>query len=82
MLLIATMCIVCDQNVDFGDQKQKWTCPGVNDNNPMSASIYSADNLCKRFGQNKLQQNISLICPYLNSNQLLAHLSRRLRGEL
>ena len=36
----------------------------------MYASIYSVDDLCKRFGQNKVQQNISLICPYLNLNQL------------
>ena len=64
------MCIVCDQNVDFGDQKRKWTDPGVNINNTMSVSVYSVDNLCKRFEQNKLQQNISLICPYLNSNRL------------
>ena len=70
-LLIARMCIVCNKNVDFGDQKRKWTDPGVNNNNnPMSASIYSVDNLCKRFGQNKLQQIDSLICPYMNSNHL------------
>ena len=36
----------------------------------MCASIYSVDNLCKLLGQNKLQQNISLICPNLNLNQL------------
>ena len=36
----------------------------------MSASIYSVDNLCKWFGQNKIKQNISLICPNLNLNQL------------
>ena len=36
----------------------------------MSASIYSVDNLCKRIGQNKVQQNISLIFPNLNLNQL------------
>ena len=28
-LLIATMCIVCDQNLDFGDEKRKWTDPGI-----------------------------------------------------
>ena len=42
----------------------------LNNNNPMSASIYSVDNLCKRFRQNKHQQIISLICPYMNSNHL------------
>ena len=36
----------------------------------MFASIYSVDNLCKQFRQNKVQQNISLICPYLNLNQI------------
>ena len=50
----------CDQNVAF-DQKWKWTDPGVNNNYSMSGSIYSVDNTCKRFGQNKLQQNISLV---------------------
>ena len=58
------------KNVDFGDQKRKWTDPNVTNNNSMSASIYSVDNFCKRIGQNKVQQNISLICPYLNLNQL------------
>ena len=33
--------------------------------------IYSVDNLCKRFGQNKVQQNIIIICPHMNLNQLV-----------
>ena len=70
MLLITIMCIFVIKNVDFGNQKWSWTDKSVTDNNSMSASIYSVDSLCKRFGQNKVQQNISLICPNLNLNQL------------
>ena len=58
------------KNVDFGNQKQLWTDKSVTNSYSMSASIYSVDNLCKRIGQNKVQQNISLICPNLNLNQL------------
>ena len=58
------------KNVDFGDQKQLWTDKSVTYSYSMSASIYSVDNLCKRIGQYKVQQNISLICPNLNLNQL------------
>ena len=60
------------KNDDFGDQKRKWTDPSFTNNNSMynNASIYSDDNVCKRFRQNKVQQNISLICPNLNLNQL------------
>ena len=36
----------------------------------MPASIYPVDDLCKRLGKNKVQQNISLSCPYMNLNQL------------
>ena len=58
------------KNDDFGDQKRKLTDPNVTKYNSMSANIYSVDNVCKRFGQNKVKQNISLICPNLNLNQL------------
>ena len=42
----------------------------MNNDISMSASIYSVDNFFKRFGQNKVKQNISHICPNLNLNQL------------
>ena len=58
------------KNVDFGNQKRWWTDHSITNNNSIGASIYSVDNLCNRFGQNKVQQNISLICPNLNLNQL------------
>ena len=70
MLLITTMCIFVIKNVDFGNQKRLLTDQNVTYSNSMSASIYSVDNLCKRFQQNKVQQNISLICPNLNLNQI------------
>ena len=60
MLLIATMCIVCDEIADLCDQKRKWTDPGVDNDNPMSASIDFVDNLCKRFGQNKVKKILAL----------------------
>ena len=58
------------KKVNFGDQKRKGTNPSVTNNNSMSASNYSVDNMCKRFRQIKVQQNISLICSNLNLNQL------------
>ena len=70
MLLITTMCIFVIKNVDFGNQKRLLTDKSVTNSNSMSASIYFVDNLCKRFRQNKVQQNISLICPNLNLNQI------------
>ena len=69
-LLITTMCIFAIKIVDFGNQKRKWTDPRVTNNNSISPSIYSVENLCKRFGQNKVLQNISLVCPNLTLNQL------------
>ena len=58
------------KHVDFGNQKWSWTDQSVTNKNSIAASIYSVDNLCKWFGQNKVQQNISLICHNLNLNQL------------
>ena len=54
------MSIFSTKNVDFGDQKRKWTDQSINNNNSMSASIYSVDNLCKRFGQSKVQKILAL----------------------
>ena len=63
------VCFFVIKNVDYGNQKRQWTDKRPN-NSSISASIYSVNNLCKRFGLNKVQQCISLICPNLNLNQL------------
>ena len=40
ILLITTLCIFCNKNVDFGDQKRKWTDQIVSYNNSMSSGMY------------------------------------------
>ena len=58
------------KNVDFGNQKWSWTDQSVTNNNSLLLVSTLLITFASGFGQNKVQQNISLICHNLNLNQL------------